>query len=148
MREICSLYRAGWFERSLVISGFLLILLGFIGAGLRHSDAVTTTIQAHIQGVRYVVVDSNQIITEVYSNTPHAVTPVVLFESVDGSTIPITPAVQKQYQLLVARHDWSKIRGKVYQRPLPVSAFRDSQKQVGSTFIKRLEQAAIPLVHT
>lgn len=55
--------------------------------------------------MRYIIVNTQGNILEITSNTPQNVTPKVILDSFqNGTELPLTPAILKDYQ--------SKIRGK------------------------------------
>ena len=60
------------------------------------------TISAVVTPVRYILVDKHNVIQQVLSNSPEAVTPIVYKYSFTSVPIPLTAAIDTQYEAIMA----------------------------------------------
>ena len=70
---------------------------------------------ASVQPARYIVVDSNLQIIQIISNTRQDVIPYVVMNSLDGSQIPYTNAIQSEFANVKGSLSFTKA-GVVYER--------------------------------
>ena len=77
--------------------------------------AATTEIIATVSPVREIVVDSNNNLVEVYSNTGLDVFPVVHIGTINGKIIPMNQATLKDYKKVLKNMNFSKY-GLVYKK--------------------------------
>lgn len=87
------------------------------------ASAQSTTIVATIQPVRFVIVDKNNLIISIYSNsTAPQVSPHFLQDSLNGKKFTPSETLEKQYQLIVAQGKWQSNAGEIYRRPDPLTS--------------------------
>ena len=66
------------------------------------SAGSSTVISAVIAPVRYIIIDQQQVIRQIYSNTTQTVVPVVYENNFDSVPLPLTPTVSRQYEAIMA----------------------------------------------
>ncbi len=105
----------GWAECIKVILIFLITFLFVLNLYTLKSFAATTEIIATVSPVREIVVDSNNNLVEVYSNTGLDVFPVVHIGTINGKIIPMNQATLKDYKKVLKNMNFSKY-GLVYKK--------------------------------
>ncbi|HSX36526.1 MAG TPA: hypothetical protein VLG13_00155, partial [Patescibacteria group bacterium] len=88
----------------------LLFVVAPLGAGQASADSMSVSVEIHITGIvpamRNIVVDARGNIIEITSNTPDNVTPKVYLGSLqNGNEVPLTTAIQKDYEQKVQGKD-------------------------------------------
>lgn len=108
-----------------------------------YSSEYTITVSATVLEHRTIVVDSNDVITGISSNTDNNITPIVRFLNNSGPIVPLTFKLSRDYQHLMSQlhsnpvfvmaRQTPTINGLLPQLLLPISqhAFLVSPTQVG-----------------
>ena len=105
----------GWVECIKVILIFLITFLFVLNLHTLKSFAATTEIIAFVSPVREIVVDSNNNLVEVYSNTGLDVFPVVHSGTINGKIIPMNQSALTSYRKILPNINFSKY-GLVYKK--------------------------------
>jgi hypothetical protein len=78
----------------------------------------TVVVTGVVPPARYILVNRQAIITEILSNTPTNVVPMVYVNSLKGSPLVLTPAINQQYEAILATTDTAR-PGLLYVRQVP-----------------------------
>jgi len=105
----------GWVEYIKVISIFLITFLFVFNLFTLKSFAASTEITATVSPVREIVVDSNNNLLEVYSNTSSDVYPIVHIGTINGKIIPMNQSALTSYRKILPNINFSKY-GLVYKK--------------------------------
>lgn len=108
----------------------ILIVLFLSFLKVNPAYAATTTVQVTIKASRIIVVDEQDQIKQIWSNTGNTVTEyetIARRKTSDGAIEELTPTIQKQYQELEKTINWEPA-GMVYER----------KEQVFVSFVKQL----------
>jgi hypothetical protein len=71
-------------------------------------------VTAEVVPIRYIVINRNNVIIEITTNTPNLITPTVLQNSIIGTQVQLTNNIIQQYQKILSDCNFSKDYGIIY----------------------------------
>jgi hypothetical protein len=102
----------------LCVSFFMLTIVSDSPASALDQSSGTIVVTAVVPPARYILVNRQATITEILSNTPTNVVPMVYVNSLKGSPLVLTPAINQQYEAILATTDTAR-PGVLYVRQVP-----------------------------
>ena len=102
-----------WSKACLYLCSIFVVLLMLSFSS--KSFAASTEITATVSPVREIVVDSNNNLLEVYSNTSSDVSPTVHIGTINGKIIPMNQSALTSYRKILPNINFSKY-GLVYKK--------------------------------
>lgn len=93
-----------------------MVILGFVVVAQPEGSS-EVVILASVEPQRTIIVDKDNTIQQIYSNTNKDIRPLVYIGGFDGEETAYTDSVRSQYEAIKKTSDFSAA-GKIYQRPL------------------------------
>ena len=105
-------------KKTLIISVVFVLSLIMCESSLTFASELdvsnTITVTAIIEPERHIVVNQNNKIIEVLTNTPLMVIPVVSLNSLSGNQLEYSTAISTQYQQIISSCNFTKSYGIIY----------------------------------
>lgn len=118
----------------IIITVFVSLLFTNVALFASEQNTTKTTLMITIQPVRILVVDKDLIIQKIYSNTTVDIRPIVTLNTSDGTELPYSDAIQKEYQFLKPSLNFSNA-GFIYERDnRPIQALLKRASRTVSKF--------------
>lgn len=111
------------FAWRLIFSTFVILFVAFVGVKALPNSSDTVTVTASIAPQRIVIVNKDLKIIAIYSNTKENIRPSVFLDRLDGTELPYSDSVIRQYESLKPTLNFSQ-PGEVYKEPHPSTASR------------------------
>jgi len=129
----------------LCISLFLITLASDSRALALGQSSGTIVVTAIVPPARYLLVNRQATIIEILSNTPSNVTPMVYVNSLRGSPLILTSAIDQQYEAILATADIAH-PGVIYVRQVPNLASKLGNSLLGLTRFESVLASSLKLV--
>lgn len=119
-----------------------MILASPVSAAVPTNSGGETVITARVMPVRHIVVDDDDVIQRIISNTSENVTPIVYRGNFQGEQIPMTDEVRLNYDNAIAALDMR--RPADYIRKSPLQLLLAHVQHVSVLHLKAISQVKLP----
>jgi len=143
----CSVFFKKTLVISVVFSFALIISASPMSYALNTESTDTITITATIEPARHVVVDQNNQITEIMTNTTSLITPIVSLNSLSGNQLEYAGSIAQQYQQIMTSCNFQQSFGVIYSSGKCTNAVNSpsDSRSILADFTSRIEADSLAL---